>query len=389
MVNDFGLKNLYRNNGDGTFTDVARESGVEDAGAGMSICWFDYDNDGAADLYVSNMWTAAGERISTQEIFQRAAPEAARELYRKHAMGNSLLRNRGNGTFENATRFDGGGMGRWSWSSDAWDFDHDGYADLYVANGMISGPISGTGQNNLNGFFWRQVVANSPDKAGRSPEYEQGWNAINELIRADHSWSGFERNVFYANNRDGTFSDVSGAVGLDFVEDGRAFALADFDHDGRQEILLKNRNAPRVRLLKNVLPTLPPSISFRLRGVKSNRDAIGAAITIETELGRQTRWVQAASGFLSQHSKEVIFGLGAAKPRDGVDSVAGRWKTQQFHDLPLQHRVIVEKARITCRRSPRDVAVTSSCQTARRRGLAGDRRDVAAGTGTGSGSIRD
>jgi hypothetical protein len=122
-------------------------------------------------------------------------------------------------------------MGRWSWSSDAFDFDHDGFPDLYIANGMISG----TAREDLNSFFWRQVVAKSPDQAMPSPEYEQGWSAINELIRADGTWSGFERNVFYANNRDGTFSDVSGAVGMDFLEDGRAFALADFDHDGRQE----------------------------------------------------------------------------------------------------------------------------------------------------------
>jgi hypothetical protein len=98
---------------------------------------------------------------------------------------------------------------------------------------MVSGPI----REDLNSFFWRQVVANSPNEARPSPEYEQGWNAVNELIRADHTWSGYERNVFYANNRDGTFSDVSGAVDLDFIEDGRAFALADFDHDGRQEVL--------------------------------------------------------------------------------------------------------------------------------------------------------
>src|SRR5580704_16659860 len=70
VVNDFGRKNLYRNHGDGTFTDVAAEAGVEDVGAGMSVCWFDYDNDGADDLYVADMWTAAGERISAQDIFK-------------------------------------------------------------------------------------------------------------------------------------------------------------------------------------------------------------------------------------------------------------------------------------------------------------------------------
>ena len=70
VVNDFGRKNLYRNNGDGTFTDVAQQAGVEDAGAGMSVCWFDYNNDGSRDLYVANMWTAAGERISMQPNFK-------------------------------------------------------------------------------------------------------------------------------------------------------------------------------------------------------------------------------------------------------------------------------------------------------------------------------
>src|SRR5207247_1829445 len=177
-------------------------------------------------------------------------------------------------------------------SCDACDFDHDGFSDLYIHDGMVSGAA----REELKRFFWRQVVANSPNEAKPSHDYEQGWNAINELIRADGTCSGFERNVFYANNRDGTFSDVSGAVGLDFLEDGRAFALADFDHDGRQEVFLKNRNAPQLRILKNVMDDLPPSIAFRLRGTKSNRDAIGASITIETEADRQTRFLQAGSG---------------------------------------------------------------------------------------------
>jgi len=130
VVNDFGRKNLYRNNGDGTFTDIAPQAGVEDTGAGMSVCWFDCDNDGPEDLYVANMWTAAGQRISTQEVFAKDSPEKIRSLYRKHAMGNSLLRNGGDSRFHDASSAAGVQMGRWSWSSDAWDFDHDGYADL-------------------------------------------------------------------------------------------------------------------------------------------------------------------------------------------------------------------------------------------------------------------
>jgi tetratricopeptide (TPR) repeat protein len=343
VVNDFGRKNLYRNNGDGTFTDVAPQTGVEDIGAGMGVCWLDYDNDGAQDLYVADMWSAAGTRVSMQDIFQNKAPEKVRALYRKHARGNSLFHNNRDGTFKDTSAPSGVEMGRWSWSSDAWDFDHDGFADLYVTNGMISGPLGPNVDEDLNSFFWRKVVAKSPVDAKPAKDYEQGWNALNELIRADGTWSGFERNVFYANNRDGTFCDVSGVVGLDFIEDGRAFALTDFDHDGRLEMFLKNRNGPQLRVLKNVMKDLAPAISFRLRGVKSNRDAIGAVVTIESESGRQTRMLQAGSGFLSQHSKEIVFGMGTTK---GPVRASIRWPSglaQELHDLPLNHTIYVEE----------------------------------------------
>jgi tetratricopeptide (TPR) repeat protein len=338
VVNDFGRKNLYRNNGDGTFTDVAAQTGTEDVGAGMSGCWLDYDNDGREDLYVADMWTAAGERLTSQQNFKPRAPQGVRALYRKHAQGNSMFRNHGE-TFEDATRAAGTGMGRWAWSSDAWDFDHDGYPDLYIANGMVSGPL----REDLNSFFWRQVVGNSPDDAKPSYNYEQGWDAINELIRGDGTWSGYERNVFYTNNRNGTFSDVSGAVGLDFVEDGRSFALSDFDHDGRLEVFLKNRNAPQLRLLRNVVEDLPPSIGFRLRGTRSNRDAIGAVVTLKTEQGRQRRALQVGSGFLSQHSKELFFGLG---PTKGPVEASVRWPSgllQELRGLAVNHRVLLEE----------------------------------------------
>jgi tetratricopeptide (TPR) repeat protein/peroxiredoxin len=347
VVNDFGRKNLYRNNGDGTFTDVAAEMGVEDVGAGMSGAWFDCDNDGRDDLYVGDMWTAAGLRVSMQDDFQKNASPGARRNYQRHAMGNSLYRNLGS-RFEDAGVSSGTKIGRWSWCCDSWDFDHDGYPDLYVANGMISGPMLG----DLNSFFWRQVVANSPNEPRPSHLYEQAWNAINELIRADHTWSGFERNVFYLNQGNGTFADVSGIVGMDFIEDSRSFALGDFDHDGRLEVILKNRNSPQLRYLKNVIAELPPAISFRLTGKKSNRDAVGARLTVETDAGRQTRSVQAGSGFLAQHTKEICFGLGPAK---SVVRATIQWPSglkQDLHDLPLNHRVWLDEGQPPSRLEP-------------------------------------
>jgi len=412
VVNDFGRKNLYRNNGNGTFTDVAAEAGVEDVGAGMSVNWFDdarlsdegisggrspnrapegranlaqrFGAGGAeavdvsaggttegTNLYVANMWTAAGERISMLDEFKPNSPPKVRAHYHKHAMGNSLFTapsvvkslNVGDSSNPSATpKFsDNTGLsqtrvGRWAWSSDVFDFDHDGHQDLYVTNGMVSAPRRD--KEDLNSFFWRQVVNKSPDDPKPSHDYEQGWAAVNELIRADRTWSGYERNVFYANNGDGTFTDISGAVGLDFVEDGRAFAVGDFDQDGRQEIFLKNRNAPQLRILKNVLRDLPPSISFRLRGTKSNRDAIGAVIKIETENGIQTRSVQAGSGFLSQHSKEIFFGLGKPASKKSESPVETqfaapptvkatiRWPSgamEEFRDFPANHRIWIEE----------------------------------------------
>ncbi len=147
----------------------------------------------------------------------------------------------------------------------------------------------------------------------------------------------------FANNRDGTFAEVSGAVGLDFTEDGRAFALADIDHDGRLEVVLKNRNAPQLRILHNNMPELGRSIAFRLSGRQSNRDGIGAAVTVEAGELRQTKCLQAGSGFLSQHSKELFFGLGAFQ---GTVRATIHWPsgtTQTFDALPVDQRIQVEE----------------------------------------------
>ncbi len=345
VVNDFGRNNLYRNNGDGTFRAVSTAAHVEDVGAGMSAAWGDYNNDGRPDLYVANMWSAAGQRISEQANFHADASDAVRALYRQHARGNAMYRNQGDGTFTNVSRQSGVEAGRWAWCSDFLDVDHDGFADLYVANGYITTPGHGAPgpederRIDLGSFFWRQVVAKSSNDATPSQAYEHGWNALNELIRTDHSWSGNERNVLFANNRDGTFSEASGALGLDCLEDSRSFALADLDGDGRLEIILKNRNAPQLRILRNAMHGIGDSITFRLHGTKSNRDAIGASVTMVAGDLRQTKYLQAGSGFLAQHAKELHFGIG-----NGPEAARAivRWPSglvQQFDGLHRNERV--------------------------------------------------
>ena len=138
VANDFGRNNLYRNEG-GTFRDVAAAAGVEDMAAGMGVSWGDYDGDGDFDLYVSNMFSSAGERVAYQRKFHAQDDAATRAGFQRHARGNSLFRNRGDGTFEDVSERAGVTMGRWAWGSLFVDLDEDGWQDLYVPNGFVTG----------------------------------------------------------------------------------------------------------------------------------------------------------------------------------------------------------------------------------------------------------
>jgi len=115
------------------------------------------------------------------------------------------------------------------------------------------------------------------------------------------------------------------------------------NHDGRLEIILKNRTGPQLRILQNVVPDLGDSVSFRLRGTQSNRDAIGARITLTTGKLRQTKYVQAGTGFLSQHSKEIFFGLGKSREPLNVSIGWPNGSTQSFQNIPRNHRFAVSE----------------------------------------------
>ncbi len=302
VANDFGKNNLYRNR-NGRFIDEAARAGVEDIGAGMSASWFDYDGNGLPDLYVSNMWTAAGQRVVRDSAFSPAIGNE--EAYRRHTKGNSLYRNRGDGTFAETSPAEGVEMGRWAWSSGGFDFNLDGTPEIFIAAGMVTnGWESGGRSPDLESFFWRQVVARSPATAAADAAYENGWNAIGQLFREQYNWNGQEPNVFYVR-RSGRYADASGVSGLDFADDSRAFAVTDFDGDGYPDIVLKSRLGPQVRVMQNHSAAGRPAIALRLRGTKSNRDAIGARVTVNG----YTQEITAGSGFLSQHSKSLHFGL--------------------------------------------------------------------------------
>ncbi|HTU99040.1 MAG TPA: FG-GAP-like repeat-containing protein [Luteitalea sp.] len=311
VANDFGTKNLYRNlgaaGGSVRFEDVAGRAGVLDHGAGMSAAFLDYDNDGRLDIYTGNMWTAPGQRITADPAFLPEAPADVRGLYRRHTRGNSLLRNKGDGTFEDTTMAAGVAMGRWAWSSDAIDIDSDGWQDLYVANGMLS---RGDRDVDLESYFWRQVVARSPLTPVKGTPYDEAWRAINQRL-VHGSIASRQRNVLFRNDGRGHFDEVSGALGLDLDQDGRSFGMLDVDRDGDPDlVLMAARQSPQLRVFRNDHPPRAV-IAIRLTGTgRSNRDAIGARVTVDTGDRRIVRVVQTASGFLSQHSREVIVGLG-------------------------------------------------------------------------------
>lgn len=143
VANDFGRNNLYRNDSDASgavkFVDVAAALGVEDGASGMSVSWGDYDRDGWMDVYVSNMFSAAGNRIIPQANFKPQISDELRNRYQHFARGNTLLHNLGDGGgFSDTSVSAGVTMGRWAWGSRLADLNNDGWEDLVVANGNIT-----------------------------------------------------------------------------------------------------------------------------------------------------------------------------------------------------------------------------------------------------------
>ena len=343
VANDFGRKNLYRNDR-GKFRDVAAEAGVEDQGDGMSAAWFDYDGDGRPDLYVANMWSDAGQRIVAQKEFkpaQRGDADAA--AWRRHAKGNSLYRNRGDGTFEETGAAEGVEMGRWAWSADGIDFDNDGVPEIYIATGMLTN----SSETDLESFFWRKVAGASPAVNQPDTAYENGWNALSQAVHEQFSEAGRQPNVFYVR-RGGRYYDFSGVSGLDFADDSRAFAVTDLDGDGNLDLLLKSRRGPQLRVLRNDSAAARKSIAFRLRGVKSNRDAIGARVEVDGKV----KFVQAGSGYLSQHTKVLYFGLGGAPSGKTVRILWPSGTRQEFHELAAGNLHEIEEGSAQVRHKP-------------------------------------
>ncbi|MAW61285.1 MAG: hypothetical protein CMJ94_10675 [Planctomycetes bacterium] len=162
------------------------------------------------------------------------------------------------------------------------------------------------------------MTSQSPTGTEATDEYEQAWASIQELTRTQGvSWSGGEQNHLFLNDGAGTFYDVSAVSHADFSDDGRAVATLDWDGDGRLDLLLRSRTAPRFRLMLNQADA-GGHLSLQLVGTQCNRDAIGARVFVHLE-GRVLRQtLQAGDSFLAQSSKTLHFGLGEAEQIEQV-----------------------------------------------------------------------
>ncbi|MGH9491767.1 MAG: CRTAC1 family protein, partial [Terriglobales bacterium] len=331
VINDFGQNDLYHNLGHGRFELVS--AGLPGHGAGMSATAADFAGRGL-ELYVGNMWAPDGSRVTADAAFRRRYAGAAGGQMREMAAGNRLYAASGTGNAGPGLqpRACGAANAGWAWSCGAVDVANSGRPDLFCVNGFLTAPEdSGKPKPAVDDFFWQQIISRSP-LAGQpvTPNYRAAWGAGFRLAHRDHSWNGGQRNVLFLNLGDGQFADASAAGGVDFPDDGRAFAVFDCDGNGDCDLALRSRTGPQLRLLRNDAAGIHGSLAVTLRGTRGNRDAIGAQLRLATAAGSQVRELGAGSGFLSQHSKRLIFGLGDERSAQ----LRVRWPGGALQDFP-------------------------------------------------------
>ena len=341
-VNDFGRSTLYHNNGDGTFTDVTVKAGTLAYGAGMSASFGDYDNDGHLDLYTADIrsehgWFAESPTVGRYmanswlqgvwktdmplyfQIFRQSGTRFV-EVFKEMASGNHLLRNRGDGTFEDVSWKSGANPLGWFWGSVFADFDNDGWLDIYSADGWVYND-RGT---EIELDFLNNVV-------GSQAEYKTG-----RFFDPKHfgrlSWHGWERNRHLRNRGDGTFQEIGRPAGTDLLTNSRGVAAADFWNRGVVDLAVA-ASAGRHALLRNEVGTRRSWLEVELAGTKSNRDGVGARVTVQAGGKRLTREVAAGDGYASQSMLRLHFGLGGARR---IDELTVRWPSgivQRFRNV--------------------------------------------------------
>ena len=318
---------LYRNNGDGTFTNIAETAGVTNPteGRGMAAVTCDYDNDGFPDIYVAN-----------------------------DTNRNFLYHNNGDGTFTDESLFigvgyDESGVAEGSMGIDCGDYNGDGWLDLIVANSEKA-----TLYKNEEGLFFADATAESGLQqptlpfVGFSPlflDYDNDGHLdlfcanghpqdVIEILMDHETYA--QRDQMFQNRGDGTYADVSETAGAYFTETlvGRAAATADYDNDGDTDIVIMNSNQ-RAVLLRNDGGNANNWIGIKLVGSQRNRDGIGAKVTVSTADMTQIREVKSGSSYASGSDTRLLFGLGE---NQRVEKIAIVWQggtTQVLKDVSI------------------------------------------------------
>lgn len=316
---------LYHNNGDGTFTDVTRQSGLDNLkGKSMSAIWLDYDEDGWQDLFVTN-----------------------------DTMPNFLLHNNRDGTFTDRAILAGVGLDDQGRAASgmgvgAGDYDNDGREDLFVVNfaGQSKSIFHSLGGGVFESTSYHSGVASTNlQYLGFGLEcfdYDlDGWQDLivgngHVLDHMDESTAGSsyaQSQQLFHNGGDGTFTEDLRSLGdLALPRVTRGLAVGDFDNDGDQDVVMVSQTGP-LQLFRNDGGNQNRWIALRLEGVKCNRDALGAKVTLLTEQGKRTQWVHGSSSYCSHSDTRLTFGLGDA---GRVLSGEVRWpgsNTQTFGPL--------------------------------------------------------
>ena len=324
---------LFRNEGDGTFTDVTSAAGVANLRYCKGSSWGDYDNDGDSDLYVSNY---AGE--------------------------NRLYRNNGDGTFTDMAPELGLTEPLESFPTWFWDYDNDGWLDLFVAGYASDIELVAKDYLGMPNDGARPRLYRNDGSGGFEDVTEQvGLHRVSQAMGANfgdldndgffdiYLGTGFPAfdalapNVAYRNNVGESFSDVTFSAGLGHIQKGHGIAFGDLDRDGDQDIFMQVGGFYPSDGFLNALYVNPGNgnrwLSVRLVGVESNRSAIGARIRVtvtEDGVSRDIHVVVGSGGSFGASSLEQEMGLGTA---DAVESLEVYWPTsgirQVFRDVPL------------------------------------------------------
>ena len=273
---DFGTDRYFENRGDGTFADRTETAIGIDTKKGMNADWGDFDNDGLFDVYVTNI---------TDEYMRE---------------GNFLWKGLGDGTFTDVARETGTWDTGWGWAGKFFDYDNDGWLDLYVVNGWVS---AGSGNYVLDIF--ELIVTPDVDLA----------DARNWPPMGDKTLSGYQHNRLF-HNEGGLFREVGKRHGVDLLADGRGVAVADFDGDGRLDLYVANANGPG-NLFANRAPTTGGWLGLTLESADGTT-AIGARAELVAEGHRWHRFVDGGNGFASQSTTHLHFGLADSIPRELV-----------------------------------------------------------------------